>query len=71
MVNVVADNTKLVDRAARIVAAVADVSRDAAEAALKVTAGAVKPAILVARGMTPGTAADALSENGGHLAPLL
>ncbi|MBP6678542.1 MAG: N-acetylmuramic acid 6-phosphate etherase [Paracoccus sp.] len=71
MVNVVADNTKLVDRAARIVAAVADVPRDAAEAALKATAGAVKPAILVARGMTPGTAADALSENGGHLAPLL
>ncbi|WP_374637130.1 N-acetylmuramic acid 6-phosphate etherase [Paracoccus sp. (in: a-proteobacteria)] len=71
MVNVVADNIKLIDRAARIVAAVADVPRDAAEAALKATAGAVKPAVLVARGMTPVAAADALSENGGHLAPLL
>lgn len=71
MVNVLADNIKLIDRAARIVAAVAEVPRDAAEAALQDTAGAVKPAVLVARGMTPETAARALSEHGGHLAPLL
>ena len=71
MVNVVADNIKLIDRAARIVVAIADVPRDAAEAALARTSGAVKPAVLVARGMTPEAAAHALSENGGHLAPLL
>ena len=70
MVNVMADNIKLIDRAARIVAAIADVPRDLAEAALEDTAGAVKPAVLVARGMTPDAAARALSENGGHLAPL-
>jgi N-acetylmuramic acid 6-phosphate etherase len=39
MVNVVADNIKLIDRAARIVAAVADVPRDAAEAALTARRG--------------------------------
>ena len=71
MVNLVADNIKLVDRAARIVAAVADMPRDAAEAALARVAGAVKPAVLVARGMTPEAATAALSQNGGHLAPLL
>jgi len=71
MVNVVADNIKLVDRAARIVAALARVGRDKAEAALDATAGAVKPAILVARGMTPAAAEAALRQNGGHLAPLI
>lgn len=71
MVNVVADNAKLIDRAARIVAAVAGVSREAAETALGRTAGAVKPAILVARGMDPKAAETALKETGGHLAPLI
>lgn len=72
MVNLVADNIKLIDRAARIVAAVSGTSRDVAEAALKQCAGAVKPAILVAaQGMTPDAAVAALMQNGGHLAPLL
>ena len=71
MVNVVADNIKLIDRAARIVAAVAGVDRDAAEAALRATDGAVKPAILVAGGMTPAAAETALRDNGGHLVPLI
>ena len=71
MVNLVADNIKLVDRAARIVAAVADMPRPAAAAALARVAAAVKPAVLVARGMTPEAATAALSQNGGHLAPLL
>lgn len=71
MVNVVADNAKLIDRAARIVAAVAGVPREAAEAALGRTAGAVKPAILVARGMDSKAAETALKETGGHLAPLI
>lgn len=71
MVNLVADNAKLVDRAARIVAAVAQVPRDRAEAALAQTAGAVKPAILVARGQSPDGALAALQRTGGHLAALI
>lgn len=71
MVNLVADNAKLIDRATRIVADVAQVPRPMAEAALVATDGAVKPAILVARGMDPDRAAAALSETGGHLAPLV
>lgn len=71
MVNLVADNAKLVDRAARIVAAVAQVPREAAEAALAQTAGAVKPAILVARGHNPESARAALEDSGGHLAALI
>lgn len=71
MVNVVADNAKLIDRAARIVADIAGVPRDAAEAALAATGGAVKPAVLVARGFSPATASDRLTKAGGHLAPLL
>ncbi|MDP5308186.1 N-acetylmuramic acid 6-phosphate etherase [Paracoccus spongiarum] len=71
MVNLIADNAKLVDRAARIVAELAGVPRPEAEAALARTGGAVKPAILVARGAAPDTASDALRDSGGHLAPLM
>lgn len=71
MVNVVADNAKLVARAARIVADVAHVPMPMAEAALTATKGAVKPAILVASGMDPAEARDALERSGGHLGPLM
>ena len=71
MVNVVADNIKLVDRAARIVAAVADVPRAAAEEALSRCDGQVKAAILVARGMSPEDARWALERSAGHLGPNL
>ncbi len=71
MVNVVADNIKLIDRAARIVAAVGDVGRAAADEALRLTGGQVKTAILVARGMTPEGALAALQKSDGHLAPYL
>ena len=71
MVNVVADNAKLRDRAARIVAAVADVSMTAARLALETAGGAVKPAILVARGARVPEAADRLAKSQGHLAPWL
>ena len=67
MVNLVADNAKLIDRAARIVAAVAGVSRADADLALTATDGAVKPAILVAGGMSPAVAQAALKASGGHL----
>lgn len=71
MVNVTADNAKLKDRAARIVSALAGVKTAAAKAALEATGGAVKPAILVARGQSPAEAARDLERSAGHLAPHL
>lgn len=71
MVNVVADNAKLRDRAARIVARIAGVEPAAARVALNRTGGAVKPAVLVARGATPDAALSRLAETGGHLAAAL
>lgn len=68
MVNVVADNAKLIDRAARIVAEIAGVPRPVAEAALTACGGAVKTAVLVARGDDLGTATDRLRTAGGYLA---
>src|SRR5690606_39824507 len=49
MVNVVADNDKLRDRARGMVAAIAEVSVEKAGEALGLTDGAVKAAILVAK----------------------
>jgi len=71
MVDVVADNAKLRDRAARIVAAIAGTGEDRARDALTATGGVVKTAVLVARGLTPDAAARAVAESGGHLAPYL
>lgn len=71
MVNVAADNAKLIDRAARIVCAVSNVTRAEAETALSQTAGAVKPAILVARGYSPESAHAALEWADGHLDAIL
>lgn len=71
MVNLTADNAKLMDRAARIVCDIAGVARAEAEAALAATGGAVKPAILVARGQDPAAAAALLERTQGHLAPVL
>jgi N-acetylmuramic acid 6-phosphate etherase len=71
MVNVVADNAKLKDRAARIVSALSGADTGVSRAALEATMGAVKPAVLVARGLTPDKAARALERTAGHLAPHL
>lgn len=71
MVNLTADNIKLIDRAARIVADLSGVTRAEAEAALSATGGAVKPAILVAKGHDPAAAAALLDHTQGHLAPAL
>jgi N-acetylmuramic acid 6-phosphate etherase len=71
MVNVTADNAKLIDRAARIVAAIAGVTAQTATAALAQTGGAVKPAVLVARGATPDAALAALKASNGVLGPAL
>ena len=72
MVNVVADNAKLRDRAARIVAAISGADDGAARAALEATAGAVKPAVLIAAGARDRGHADALlAASGGHVGPAL
>jgi N-acetylmuramic acid 6-phosphate etherase len=71
MVNVIADNAKLRDRAARIVAQIAGVGTADALAALDLTGGAVKPAVLVARGAAPQVAEERLTRAGGHLAMAL
>lgn len=71
MVNVVADNAKLIDRAARIVEHLAGVTPEAARHALSQSGGAVKPAILIAKGASPAQAARALRESDWHLAPHL
>lgn len=71
MVNVVADNAKLRDRAARIVAALAGVPVVSAAAALDRAGGAVKPAVLMAAGRTPEAAHDLLAAHAGQLGPAL
>ncbi|TNC73290.1 N-acetylmuramic acid 6-phosphate etherase [Rubellimicrobium roseum] len=67
MVNVVADNAKLLDRAARIVSALSGRDMKAATEALSATRGAVKLAVLVARGLTPDEARATLAASGGTL----
>jgi N-acetylmuramic acid 6-phosphate etherase len=71
MVNLVADNTKLVDRAARIVATVSGSDADAARRALAEAEGVVKPAILIARGASLKQAKAMLEHSRGHIGPAL
>lgn len=71
MVNLIADNAKLKERAARIVARVAGVDTGIARVALNRANGAVKPAVLVARGATPDAALARLDSAGGILADAL
>lgn len=67
MVNVVADNAKLVKRAIGIVAHIAGVPEQAAEAALARTGGHTKTAILVATGCAPAAAQELLTTHNGLL----
>ena len=71
MVNVIADNAKLVERAAGIVSDIAQVSRDQAKDALQRTNGNAKAAILVASGQSASAAQQHLSDHHGHLGPCL
>ncbi|QND57793.1 N-acetylmuramic acid 6-phosphate etherase [Mesorhizobium huakuii] len=66
MVNLMADNIKLRDRAARIVAAVSGRSTDDAARLLEKSGGAVKTAILLAAGADSADAAEKLLEGTGH-----
>ncbi|WP_299685883.1 N-acetylmuramic acid 6-phosphate etherase [uncultured Tateyamaria sp.] len=71
MVNVVADNAKLLDRSARMVARIANVADADAARALAVTSGHVKPATLVAAGLSHADAKALLRAHDGHLGPCL
>lgn len=71
MVNVLADNSKLMNRAAMIVSALSGGDLDAARMALGRSEGAVKPAVLIARGADPARAAALLQSSGGHLSVAL
>lgn len=71
MVNVVADNAKLTARAADIVARLSGVDANRATAALALSKGAVKPAILIAAGATLAAAEAALNAHDGRLGPAL
>lgn len=72
MVNLRVDNIKLRNRAASIVACIADVSPDVAEEAVQAADGDVKSAVLHASGAASFEQARALlSDTGGHLRPAL
>ncbi|MEJ8562571.1 N-acetylmuramic acid 6-phosphate etherase [Yoonia sp. GPGPB17] len=71
MVNVIADNAKLVQRAIGMVSRITGVSADMAEAAIAQTGGRVKPAILVASGCSPKQALTLLEQHSGQLGPCL
>ena len=66
MVNLMADNIKLRDRAARIVAAVSGRGRDEAARLLEKSGGAVKTAILLAAGADSADAAQRILEEAGQ-----
>ncbi|MER8695497.1 N-acetylmuramic acid 6-phosphate etherase [Mesorhizobium opportunistum] len=66
MVNLMADNIKLRDRAARIVAAVSGRGRDEAAQLLEKSGGAVKTAILLAAGADNADAARKILEGTGQ-----
>lgn len=66
MVNLMADNIKLRDRAARIVAAISGRDRDEAAGLLEKSGGAVKTAILLAAGADSADAARKILEEAGQ-----
>ncbi|MEM8658757.1 MAG: N-acetylmuramic acid 6-phosphate etherase, partial [Pseudomonadota bacterium] len=71
MVNVLADNTKLRARTARMVAQITGAPAAKSEAALTQAEGRAKPAILIASGASPSDAASLLETHKGHLGPAL
>lgn len=67
MVNVRADNAKLVRRATGMVARIAGVSEARAAACLETARGEVKPAVLLAAGAAPDRVPALLAEHAGNL----
>jgi N-acetylmuramic acid 6-phosphate etherase len=71
MVNLIADNEKLVNRATQIVADISGVPQSVAAEALTMAEGRVKLAILLASGADLGAANALLTKHAGHLGPSL
>lgn len=71
MVNLHADNAKLIDRAARIVAGISGRDMEISKHALGQSGGAVKPAVLIAAGASPAQAGALLTDSEGALGPAL
>ncbi|MEZ5753486.1 MAG: N-acetylmuramic acid 6-phosphate etherase [Paracoccaceae bacterium] len=71
MVNLHADNAKLIDRAARIVAGISGRNTEIAKQALAQSGGAVKPAVLIAAGASSEQAGAFLKDSEGALGPAL
>ncbi|MFP7570285.1 N-acetylmuramic acid 6-phosphate etherase [Marivita sp. S2033] len=71
MVNVVADNAKLVNRSIGMVRQISGVPEDTARAALELTDGRTKLATLVAAGCSLAQAKALLAQHDGHLGPCL
>jgi N-acetylmuramic acid 6-phosphate etherase len=72
MVDVVADNLKLRERARRMVMQIANVDESTAADALERSHGAVKPAVLLSAGSADlETALETLAKHGGFLRPAL
>lgn len=69
MVNFIADNAKLVQRATNMVSRIAGVSAELAEDAITKAGGRVKPAILVAAGCSLEEANTLLEQSSGQLGP--
>lgn len=71
MVNMRVSNEKLLARARRMVATLGDTDEDVAEAALKAANNDLRTAVLVARGLTPVAAVEALASAAGDLGTAL
>lgn len=71
MVNLIADNKKLLIRAVGIVRDLTRAPDHIASEALETAKGNVKLAILIASGFDPDAASDALDRHKGHLGPCL
>jgi N-acetylmuramic acid 6-phosphate etherase len=71
MVDMAARNAKLTTRAKHMVMDLAGCDAAQARAALAACNGHLKPAILVARGMTPRAAEEALTKASGHLREII
>lgn len=67
MVSMRAENAKLRQRAAEIVAEIAGCSHEAAAGALDASRGRIKPAALIAHGAEPAAAEKLLQDAGGNL----
>ncbi len=71
MIDVVARNAKLRDRAVRMLRSLTGCSTEVGSMALERSGGSVKMAVLVVRGLSPTEAEALLARHSGHLRPAL